>query len=193
MGYAPHQGMTGGGNDFLFAYNTFDTLCYETSDSGAWYAGRSWSHRGSRIENNFFQRIQQLVPIVLGSVWVNGIYLDDQLSAHNLTDNIIYNSMNGILLGGGRRVEIHGNQFANNYYDIHFDNRGMTWQTSYCEVNGTFQKELEALNYQQPPLSPTSLSHTLSMFAVLTKQKQMVDALPRIGEYYERIPMRSGV
>ena len=38
ISHAPHNGMLGGGNNNLFIGNTFDTLCYEVSDSGAWYA-----------------------------------------------------------------------------------------------------------------------------------------------------------
>lgn len=38
---APHAGMLGSGNNCLFSGNVFDTLCYEVSDSGAWYSGAS--------------------------------------------------------------------------------------------------------------------------------------------------------
>jgi hypothetical protein len=37
ISHAPHNGMLGGGNNNLFIGNTFDTLCFEVSDSGAWY------------------------------------------------------------------------------------------------------------------------------------------------------------
>jgi len=62
--------MLGGGNNNLFVGNTFDTLCYEVSDSGAWYtppelaanvcergcryAGRSWIQRGNVIMSNVY-------------------------------------------------------------------------------------------------------------------------------------------
>ena len=36
ISHAPHNGMLGGGNDNVFTGNTFDTLCYEATDSGAW-------------------------------------------------------------------------------------------------------------------------------------------------------------
>ena len=36
ISHAPHNGMLGGGNNNLFVGNTFDTLCYEVSGSGAW-------------------------------------------------------------------------------------------------------------------------------------------------------------
>jgi hypothetical protein len=38
---APHSGVLGGGALNTFANNTFDKLCYEATDSGAWYAGAS--------------------------------------------------------------------------------------------------------------------------------------------------------
>ena len=44
--------------------------------------------------------------------------------------NTIRNASVGVLLGGGRRNSIHDNHFVDNDFDIHFDNRGETWQAS---------------------------------------------------------------
>merc|ERR1711994_777166 len=60
VGYGPHQGFTGSCNDCLFDGNTFENLCYESSDSGAWYAGRSWVHRGNVLSNNLFVNIRNI-------------------------------------------------------------------------------------------------------------------------------------
>lgn len=69
----------------------------------------------------------------------------------------------GVLLGGGRRNRIFDNIFLNNDLDIFFDNRGMSWQSAYCNYNcsdatgkvepSCFRNQLEAIGYKQPPYS----------------------------------------
>ena len=61
VGDAPHTGMLGGGNDNIFRGNLFTDLTYESSDTGAWYAGRSWVARGNLIEGNTFVRIRNTI------------------------------------------------------------------------------------------------------------------------------------
>ena len=39
MAYSPHSGMIGSANNCIFSGNVFETLCFEVSDSGAWYSG----------------------------------------------------------------------------------------------------------------------------------------------------------
>ena len=153
FGYAPQHGMLGGGNNLLIQYNKFYRLCIATSDSGAWYSGRSWVHRGSIIDSNIFENIYQLENIVLGAASVQGVYLDDQISGNNITNNIFIQCYSGILVGGGRRNLISKNYFAKCGNDILFDDRGLTWQTEFCQKNGTFEKELIIVNYTYPPWS----------------------------------------
>ena len=43
VAFAPHAGMLGGANNCVFSGNVFETLCFEVSDSGAWYAGTTLS------------------------------------------------------------------------------------------------------------------------------------------------------
>lgn len=57
------------------------------------------------------------------------------------------------MVGGGRMNNITSNNFRNNKNNILFDNRGETWQTSYCEVGGTFNQQLDGVNYKNPPWS----------------------------------------
>lgn len=63
---APHNGMLGGGNNNMFVNNNFTDLCYEATDSGAWYAGRSWVRRGNTLIGNRFERIQNTEQMTLG-------------------------------------------------------------------------------------------------------------------------------
>lgn len=98
----PHAGMLGLCTDCLFQYNYFENLCYEVSDSGAFYSGRSWSHRSNVIRFNTFRDIRVQVPTYLGVSAVQAVYLDDQLSGEIVYNNTFYNCENGILLGGGK-------------------------------------------------------------------------------------------
>ena len=69
----------------------------------------------------------------------------------------VINATTGVLVGGGRRNRIHSNLFLDNDLDIAFDNRGMSWMADYCTPDCTrwdcFHKELEGLDYTQPPYS----------------------------------------
>ena len=74
-------------------------------------------------------------------------------SFHTVVNNTFTSCNVGILLGGGRNHTVTGNRFVNCTRGLNMDNRGDTWQTSYCRVGGTFQQQLVALNYQAPPYS----------------------------------------
>ena len=67
------------GNDCIFEYNALSNLCYEVTDSGAFYSGRSWIDRGNVIRYSNFSNIQTTEKIYLGSPSVQAIYLDDQV------------------------------------------------------------------------------------------------------------------
>lgn len=58
-----------------------------------------------------------------------------------------------MFIGGGRNHTVTGNTFINSgAASIHIDDRGLTWQKSYCTPpDGTFWQEMKALHYTQPP------------------------------------------
>jgi hypothetical protein len=66
LAHAPHNGMLGGGALNLFEGNTFDTLLYEATDSGAFYVGRSWTQRGNVVRGNTFRNIRATEKTTLG-------------------------------------------------------------------------------------------------------------------------------
>jgi len=72
---APHNGMLGGGALNIFEGNTFDTLLFEATDSGAFYVGRSWTQRGNVVRNNTFKNIRATEKTTLGYPSVQAIYL----------------------------------------------------------------------------------------------------------------------
>jgi len=150
---APHQGISGHGNEILIEGNHLKTLCYETDDSGAFYTGRSWIDRGNILRNNIFEDVVNKNPPHLGFSKVNGAYLDDQMSGWVIDGNTFINCQWGVHLGGGRRNDITNNYFINNELAIHFDNRGMNWQKDMCQPGADFNKEMDSMNYKNPPWS----------------------------------------
>lgn len=163
VSHGPHTAMTGGGNNHVFEHNTISRVCFECTDTGAFYVGRSWNQRGNVVRYNTFDTIRPTEKLAQKSCSQNAFYLDDQMSGYDFYGNTIINSTTGVLLGGGRRNSIHDNVFINNDVDIAFDNRGMTWQLNYCRYNCTdasqgyqpacFKNKLQALNYTSPPYS----------------------------------------
>lgn len=122
--------------------------------------GRSWSQRGNIFRNNIIDTVRSTEKLAQASCSQNGFYLDDEMSGWEFSGNLVINATTGVLLGGGRRNNIIGNQFTNCDADVHFDNRGMNWQSKSCHPNcsasmGTscFYTSLEALNWQHPPYS----------------------------------------
>jgi len=152
----PHVGLLGGGNNLLLEYNNLYHLCYETSDAGAFYTGRSWTNWGNVLQHNTFElvRVEENMGGVGTTEQVQAIYLDDQMSGWHVYNNTVINAQVGVLLGGGRMNNITQNHFQNCDLAIAFDNRGMNWQASSCTPpNGTLILGLEAVNYQEPPFS----------------------------------------
>ena len=130
---------------------------YECIDAGAFYVGRSWSQRGNVFRNNIIDTVRPAEKLAQASCSQNGFYLDDEMSGWEFSGNTVINASTGVLLGGGRRNNISGNSLYCDA-DIHFDNRGMNWQSRSCQLNcsasmGTscFHASLEALNWQHPP------------------------------------------
>ena len=95
ISWAPHTGINGIGNECLFEENYLHDLCYEVRDSGAFYVGRSWSERGNIVRNNAFENIVLSPETVHGTNEVSAIYLDDQISGWQITNNTFANCFQG--------------------------------------------------------------------------------------------------
>ena len=150
IGYAPHMATFGHGNDNIWEYNYFHDLCFETTDSGAFYAGRSWVDRGNIVQHSTFERIRRLEHNAsLGWTDVNAIYLDDFMSGYYFNNITIKDTDMGIVVGGGRDNIIQNFTFINVDYPIHFDKRGMNWGHKGCKVpNGILPNELVQYPYK---------------------------------------------
>lgn len=129
------------GNDHLMEFNDIENVCYDTSDAGAIYGGRSWTFRGNVMRYNFFH----------GMEWLNGhviyaIYLDDALSSVEIYGNVISDWwMQGICLGGGRDIKIHDN--------IYIDTPGWKIAAGDRTFSDWFNVDLVSEPYKDKPIT----------------------------------------
>jgi hypothetical protein len=128
--------MVGGCNDCLFDNNTVTRFLFETADSGAYYDGRTWLHRGNVISNNVFEDIRHTDPQRDNKGGMAAaVYFDDMLSGNSgkpiaysrprqivwrqsrakcwttVINNTFRRCDTGVLLGGGRHHLVQGNHF----------------------------------------------------------------------------------
>ena len=102
----PYQAIGYSGNDFLFEFNHIENACYNTSDAGVFYSGRTWTTRGTVIRYNYMYNITR------GTGATYGIYCDDALSSIEAYGNIFdFFGMQGVFLGGGRENIFHDNLY----------------------------------------------------------------------------------
>ena len=107
------------GPNHVMEYNEVYNVCYETSDCGAFYAGRNYTSYGCAIRYNYFHDIGS------GTSFAHAIYWDDGLSGQSAYGNLIVNtSCFGILIGGGRDNTIENNIIIDTLsHPISFDQR----------------------------------------------------------------------
>ena len=158
VGNGPHEGISGSGNNMHITQNDFHNLCFGSRDASAFYVGRSWAQRGLVVDGNTFENVSALEPTGLGASLVQAMYLDDQFSGVQLTNNVCRHSQNCFLIGGGRDNWVANNTCSDVEYCVQFDNRGMGWQNDTCSFGkdgtpGLLIRELMSLNYTQPPYS----------------------------------------
>lgn len=102
---------SGAGSQCIFDSNVLDTCVYECADCGAFYTsggdGMAWVNRGNVLTNSTFTNI--------GS---NGVYLDDQMSGWQVSDNYFHGAPganSGFMLGGGRRNHVRRNTLVGGF------------------------------------------------------------------------------
>jgi hypothetical protein len=123
------------------------------SDSGSFYSGRNWIDRGNVIRGNTFRHMRVTEVPVLGAMSVQAIYFDDQISGFTVFNNTFIDCYAGVFIGGGRRHIVTQNDFQDCSTCVHVDDRGLTWQKDSCKPGGSFEQQLQSVNYQQPPWS----------------------------------------
>ena len=139
----PHNCFLGGGNeadgnttvagvDCTFEGNMLDTCAYEAADAGAFYScgqqGTAFVNRGNTIVGNVFRNVRNTEGTGVQTAGVSAIYLDDEMSGWNLTNNTFVNCQTATVIGGGRRNIVANNRYERCDLAVHMDNRGMGGQ-----------------------------------------------------------------
>lgn len=138
---APHQAIAFSGNDHLIEFNEIHSVCYESNDAGAIYAGRDWTWRGTLIRHNYFHDITGFRG--RGCV---GVYLDDMLCGTTIYGNLLVRVTRAAFIGGGRDNVIENNIFVDCRPAVHLDSRAMGWAAG--SVPTTMTKRLLAMPYK---------------------------------------------
>jgi hypothetical protein len=148
---APHSAILFGGNDHLFEYNEIHSVCYESHDCGAIYAGRSWTLRGHVLQYNYLHHLcgKDGGPC-------NGIYLDDLFSSATVQGNVFYQVMRPVFIGGGRDNIVENNVFVDCPKALHVDARALGWCGPHADGRIQEAREkgtLAGVRYREPPFS----------------------------------------
>ncbi|TNC15318.1 right-handed parallel beta-helix repeat-containing protein [Methylobacterium terricola] len=110
------------GNDHRITGNEIANLLKGATDTGAIYAGRDWTARGTVISGNVLHDIRGDATHE-----VKGVYLDDMASGFTVSGNLFLRVDQPVFLGGGRDNRIEGNVFVASSPAVHVDSRGQTW------------------------------------------------------------------
>ena len=145
----PHIAIGFSHNDMTIEYNEIHSSVYMSNDAGAIYTSppnETWSMRGHRIRCNYLHHIYGF-----RNKGCYCIYLDDCFSSADISDNILYDVVNGILIGGGRDCRMTNNLFIGcRQRAFSVDARGLGW----AKGVGVFAtKELHELRHTEPPWS----------------------------------------
>ncbi|MCC7493123.1 MAG: right-handed parallel beta-helix repeat-containing protein [Fimbriimonadaceae bacterium] len=143
---APHMAIQFGGNDHLLELNEIHSVCYESNDAGAVYAGRDWTHRGNVIRHNYLHDITGFEG--RGCV---GVYLDDMFSSAANEGNVYCRVTMAAFIGGGRDNTVLNNLFVDCKPALHIDCRALNWASYH--VATTMKERLDAMPFRAEPWS----------------------------------------
>ncbi len=148
---APHQAISFSGNDHRIERNEIHSVCFESNDAGAIYAGRDWTMRGTTIANNYLHDITGFEG--RGCV---GVYLDDMYCGTEIVGNLFVKVTRAAFVGGGRDCRIEGNVFVDCNPAIHVDARALGWAKYHADEwvkEGHEKGTLSGVEYRNRPYS----------------------------------------
>ena len=141
-----------GGNDHVIEFNEIHSVCYESNDAGAIYAGRNWTMRGHVIRYNYLHHINGFEG--RGCV---GVYLDDMFASAAIAGNVFYKVTRAAFIGGGRDCTIENNIFVDCNPALHVDARALGWAQAITPTNGSRKAQekgtISGIAYNKPPYS----------------------------------------
>ena len=148
---APHSAIIFGGNDHVIEFNEIHSVCFDSNDCGAIYAGRDWTIRGHVIRHNYLHHIagRKGRPC-------KGIYLDDSFAAATVFGNVFHKVNYAIFLGCGRDNTFENNVFVDCPGAMHVDARGLGWQKPHIEgrlKEADAKQTLRGIRFLEPPYS----------------------------------------
>lgn len=142
IAFGPHAGLIVDGNDHVIEGNVLHDVALDSDDSGAIYADRSWTARGTIIAANEFRDIRSRVS----ASPVMGVYLDDQISGVTVEGNVFQRVDEPILVGGGRDNVVRDNLLLGSRRGpIALDARGLSWEAHMASPSGVLTKGLETV------------------------------------------------
>ncbi|MCP1550530.1 MULTISPECIES: right-handed parallel beta-helix repeat-containing protein [Methylorubrum] len=161
------------GNDHVFRGNEVARLIHGLSDTGAIYAGRDFTARGSIIEDNYVHDIRT-VP----GMEVKGVYLDDMASGFTIRRNLFVDVDQPVFIGGGSDNTITRNVFVASSPMVALDARGLTWmKPSLNEADSEFRAAFAAMPLDAPPwrMRYPKLAEALTDELGVARNNQIVD------------------
>jgi hypothetical protein len=146
----PHSAIIFAGNEHVIELNDISRVLLETGDCGAIYCGRDWTLHGTVIRHNLFHDLTGT-----DARYQNAVYLDDMASGITVEGNIFVRCHWGMLVGGGRDIQIRGNLFDSCAKGLSFDNRGVGWMAKSIAdpANSTLHQRYRAVPIDREPWS----------------------------------------
>ena len=138
----PHMAIYLHGNEHRIRGNEITDVVRETSDSGAIYAGRDWTERGTIIEGNFLHHIGSKGRYVMG------VYLDDLASGFTIRGNLFADVTQSVFIGGGRDNQVEDNVFIGPGLAIHLDQRAFSWAKKAMQPDSALFRSLDAMPFR---------------------------------------------
>ncbi len=148
---APHAAILFGGNDHLIEFNEIHSVCYDSNDCGAVYAGRSWTLRGHVIRYNYLHHLYGR-----GGGSCKGIYLDDLFSSATLSGNLFCQVTYPVFIGGGRDNLVENNVFVDCPKAVQVDARALGWCGPHADRRIQEAREkgtIAGVRFREPPYS----------------------------------------
>jgi len=149
--HAPHQAIGFSGNDNVMEFNEIHSVCLESNDAGAIYAGRDWTQRGTIIRHNYMHHISGFRD--RGCV---GVYLDDMYCGTEISGNVFHKATRAAFIGGGRDNVVENNIFVDCPRALHIDARALGWAHACADrwIEEAGKKgTLSGIRYKEPPYS----------------------------------------
>ncbi|KQQ23597.1 hypothetical protein ASF53_04475 [Methylobacterium sp. Leaf123] len=161
------------GNDHVFRGNEVARLIHGLSDTGAIYAGRDFTARGSIIEENYIHDIR-----TGPGREVKGVYLDDMASGFTIRRNLFVDVQQPVFIGGGSDNIVTRNVFVASSPMVALDARGLTWmKPSLNEADSEFRAAFAAMPLDSPPwrMRYPKLAEALTDEPGVARNNQIVD------------------